>query len=321
MKQKKVTILDIARKCGISKSAVAYILKDDPSYNASKESRELVLKTAKEMGYRPNLAARALSSRRSFTVGIVIPSFRDSYFVKLTEALLILLQKRNYTGIIQSSSKSENLDFLLNRSVDGIIACLRELPEANIPVAVYGVENSKYDSILFDTQTAVYEAVKYFYNLGHRRIAFAGNVRPDNQRIRGYRTALKELGLQENPQWVIDCSGYREFGITAMDKLLAANERPTAIIAHNDLIALSAMRRAHEAGLRLPQDLSVIGINNIPESETFIPALTTYEESAEDAATKLIEMLFNRIEGGKGPAVHHLIKLPMLERESCAPPA
>jgi len=322
--RQNVTIMDIAAACDISKSTVANALNSRTREKVADDTLQKILAAAKKLGYRPNLAAKTLSSQKSHTIGVLLPSPENHFYASLSIALQKKFFARGYVSffvywerVSDAAKVMEAHDLLLSRGVDGIITC--ELDgvsfDSAVPTVMYGTGGGEgFDCVFFDGHTAAMKAVQLLLSAGHKRFAFIG---PDlnTDKEQGYRDALCEAGLPLNPDWIYYGS-FRDSAPKAMEKFLTLNRRPTAVLCSNDDLALTAMSEALRAGVKIPDEMAFVGCDDIEESRYCYPSLTTFRQSPDLIADSLLELLFRRIDAPNATIVHRKLEMPFIIRES-----
>lgn len=301
------TMAEIAAACNVSRTTVSRVLNNDARVKAS--TRELVLHTAKKMGYHPNLAARGLRGGRTFFVGIVVDSMTE-----VTARMVLAIEKRcrehgyHVALCIADNEKFVAADWIETNTYlegtlflrSGIHKVVWDRP-AHIPsVYAYCLPHDGTQNCIFpDNVQGAYQAVKHLIELGHKRIAFI-NGPPEweahTTRLQGWRNALAEIGVVPPPPWLAEGTGSPESGYqTAYNLLTQVQPRPTALFVCNDRMAIGALQAAHALGLSVPTDLSIMGYEDKEISHYTMPALSTVrlplEEVADLAAYRLLATL------------------------------
>lgn len=331
----RVTIKDIARAVGVSHTTVSRALRD--SEEIRPETRARIRAVAESMGYRPNLVARALQGRRTQTLGVVVTRLSDPFHTEVVQGIEKVAQAHGY-GLLLSLSHEDPakeraiVEMLAAKQVDGIIVAASRLGSRYLPmlealripiVLINSHQTGPYAySVATDNVHGGYLATRYLIDLGHRAIAYIGNRRggrSNQDRYRGYRQALREVGLSPRPEWVVKGDGRVGAGEAAMRRLLEVSPRPTAVFCYNDLTAIGALRAAVQAGIRVPEDLSIIGFDGLEEGSYVIPALTTVAQPRQQLGRLAAEMLLEILSGRPSPR-RILLQGTLLERASCGPP-
>jgi len=329
------TINDVARIAGVSPTTVSHVLNN--TRYVSDELRNRVLDAVKEVGYRPNILARSLRSGETKTIGLIVPDNSNLFFAEIARHIEDVGFENHYSVILCNSDnnlakQTTYIDLLVSKQVDGIILIsasetgdnLAGLLEAGIPVVIADREIPEMfaDIILVDNEEGGYIATKYLIGLGHRRIACVAGpskIAPSAQRVLGYNRALEEVGLALDPSLIVSGDFGLHSGEIALSKLLALKQPPSAIFVCNDMMAMGAIRAAFDRGMRIPDDLSIIGFDDTLLAPATFPALTTIAQPKLEIARLTIEMLIQRIQEGKGGERKRFVLPPQLViRDSCS---
>lgn len=306
----KVTLQMVADACGVSPSTVSRILNG--TAKVSEKKRETVQRAIETLGFVPNPVARGLAGGRSMSVGIVTQAIDSPFYGPALRAIEDVLHANDYFPLFVSGDwdvKEEKrcIEMLLSRRVDGLIilsgrmgdAALREVAK-QIPVVVTGRELSgpQLHSLSFDNFNGAKLATEFLIEKGHRRIAFIQGdpAHADAMdRLRGYRAALDAAGLDYNPALVLPGALVERSGLAAVERLLDSGEPFTAIFAANDQMAFGAALALHQRGVRVPDDVSLIGFDDLVSAEHAIPPLTTVAQAPYEqgriAALSLLQLI------------------------------
>ena len=333
-----VTMKDIAQELGISIGTVSKVLRDHP--DISPETRERVRKRMRELNYRPNLAARALVTGRTHTIGLVVPDLVHPFFGEVAGGLSRLLRKQGYGLIISSSDEDlelENraIEQLLARRVDALILAssqkgpdfFRIVEEQKTPFILIDrkPEGAKVNFVGVDDEEIGRMATEHLIEMGCRRIAHIGGpgISTAIGRLRGYRQALERHGLPIDPKYVIsrehadeasDATGYE-----AMTKLLAVKQPPDGVFCYNDPTAMGAMQGALDKGIRIPRDLALIGAGNVRYAKFLRVPLSTIDQHSDDIGDRAARLALKLIESKTQPKPKSILLSPRLVvRESSA---
>ncbi len=331
-----LTLEDIAKRAGVSRSTVSRVVNDHP--NVRDNVRKRVQEVIRLTGYQPNAAARSLASQRSLMVGLVLPRsvssfFSDPYFPRLTQGIAQACNINNYTlGLFLVSTKDDEekiyprlsrnglLDGMLIQSSQFGDQLIDRLVDSGIPVVIVGrpFTSSDVSYIDVDNVNAAYNAVSHLIRLGYQRIATitgGANSTVGLDRQEGYIKALSERG-RDVDQSLIAVGDFTETGgYYAMQQLLSA--RPNAVFAASDLMAIGAMRAIREAGLSIPDDVAVVGFDDIPLATIPDPQLTTVRQPIYRFGFKAVEILIDLIENGVNPARRIIMTTELVIRDSC----
>lgn len=301
----------IAQALNISRGTVSLALSGSPLINS--ETRQRVLETAKRLGYRPNLAARSMSTGKSLSVGIILPSIAHPFNAAMVDRLQKQLLAAGYVGIYYPSNGPgdylQALEALVPRRVDGIIAVATApeliglLRKERIPAVYYAADCEGVDEVTFDEENGGRLAAAHLVKLGHQGIGFIGPTGRDDVRYQGFARALRERGITVTGKYVRDLvPGFGEAsarqGREAMAALLKTKPRLTAVFTHNDLLAFGALRAVHEAGLVVPRDVSIVGHDDTCEGSYLPVSLTSIHLPVDQIASELVRLMLARIASG-----------------------
>jgi DNA-binding LacI/PurR family transcriptional regulator len=327
-KQNTTTIYDIAKHCGLSKSTVAYIISGSPKYKASEKSKKLVKKAMKELNYRPNLTARNLRTNRTNSIGVIVITLKDMFFAELVENLQLSLSARGYTGIFSfpktEEQVKESLNYFISKGVDGIINSAWKffdiVDNQPLPIVYYGNRENPYQSYVYtDVCEVIDKSVEHLHSLGHSKIAFLGYSHPGTFRFEAYKKALNKFNIPYKEEYVKWTNIFYDGGTEGLEYYMGLNDPPTAIICQNDPMAIGVISKANRIGLKIPEELSVIGGNNIIESQYTSPALTTFDFPVEDISNELCDLIIEQIETNSSVHTAKAFKAQMLLRDSTGP--
>lgn len=329
---RSTTIRDVARAAGVSVSTVSRVLndKDDVAAETGQRIRDVIA----ELGYTSSLAARSLRSHQTGVIGVVVPDLEDPFCIQVVKGIHHAIVDLNYdliaytSGSIKHYSRAQGEQryvSLLNGSItDGIIVVTPAATRfsTSAPLVAIDPNNDCPDclTVIAMNYAGAMDAVTYVTGLGHRRIGFIGgrlDLRCAQQRLEGYTAALSQTGIGLDPDLISTGDFSRAMGRECARQLLSLPEPPTAIFAANDQSALGAIEAANDAGRRVPDDLSVVGFDNIPEAGYCNPALTTVDQFIDKMGYLAAELLVGLILGESPQAT--LIEVPthLVVRESC----
>ncbi len=326
------TIQDVAQAAGVSVSTVSRVLNDKD--DVSLETYEKVQRVISELGYASSLAARSMRSHKTNVIGLTVVNLTDSFSVELIKGIGRAIQKFDYDLIAYSSGRSTTTPesawerehvMQLNGSItDGMIVVTpttTNLPRTH-PLVVIDpfIEDHSFPAVISTNRIGALSAMEYLIGLGHRRIGFIGGRTDLQSAIRrrlGYEDGLRQAGLPIDPELIQEGDFSRQLGFTCTQKLLGLPNRPTAIFASNDQSALGAIDAATQAGLGVPEDLSIMGFDNIPEASYILPALTTIDQSIEEMGYVATELLIKLIQGQPLNQQVYKVGTKLVVRESC----
>jgi LacI family purine nucleotide synthesis repressor len=314
---KKVTIKDVAKEAGVAISTVSNALNGSDLVN--EETRSRILAVAESMNYIPNLNGRFLKSGKTKTFGFITSSIRGQYFTVLADAMCRECERLGYAlNIIVTRDKNVIMNNILGQSFDGIFVFEGErieeqeleMIEKNNVKMVFLDRNyvSKHiGSVIFNSYKAGYEAAKYLINLGHKNIIFieaSGDVYDSMERKRGYIDAMKDYNIEFREDFILFGMFEELFTYNAVTSFMRRRERnfPDAFIGGNDLSAIGCMKALHSLGYRIPEDISVVGFDDIEIAEYFKPSLSTIRNPIDSQGTTAVRLMMNLIDGKEGKA-------------------
>lgn len=338
--QKQVTtpkLDDVAREAGVSTATVSRCLNTPD--RVAKATLDKVMKTVEDMGYTPHFGARVMAAKRSFTIGAIIPTMENAIFARGLQAFQEELHNRGYTLLVASSAyqpevEKEQIRTLVARGADALLLIGYDrapeiyefLEKRNVPVLVAWTYSADHPlpSIGFDNRNSMRRLAQKVIDLGHRRIGVISGITQGNDRaqlrLEGVKDALKENGLDSSQLDVVETSYGVQDGENALAQLLALPHPPTAVMCGNDVLATGALRHAVEVGLRVPEDISITGFDDIELASIVTPSLTTmrvpHREMGRRAATKLANLV-EGIEDVGSEALETSLKM----RDSLAAPS
>ena len=320
-----VTLSDIARRLGVSKVTVSKALRGHP--DISPETAGEVKRLARELGYLPNHIARSLSSKRSNTIGVVVPKIAHFFFSSVIEALYDAALESGYEVVLTVSQESaereaRHLQSLLSMRVDGLIVSLSAntqdyamfhwIREMGIPLTLMDrvIDDHRFTRVVVDDFGGAFAATEQAIAVGHRRIAHLGGAEGTNigrARARGFLSALERHGIPVRPEWLIRGGFSEEDGYRGFMQLRASGEMPEFIFAATFPLALGVYRAASETGLRIPQDVDIICFGNTGLSQILPSAPTYIEQPTKDLGVKAFELTLQQIREKTTPV---LVELP-----------
>ena len=344
MSEERVTIRQLARLSGVSIGTVSRALNGYADVRP--ETRERIMRLARELDYTPAAAARSLVTQRSHVIGVFLetgvghPDLEHPFFHEVLGGLKQRIGAGGFDLLLFASERPGNgygphsyLKRARHHSVEGVTMMgvdpedpeVRRLARAQLPCVGVDLEIDGPASqvVMSDNADGAAQAVRHLHELGHRRIAtITGMIesRPGIDRLKGFRAAIQELGLAYRDEYVAYGDFYSESGRAATARLLAQPERPTAIFAASDLMALGAVRAATEAGLSVPEDLSVVGFDDIQIAPHVNPPLTTVRQDKAGLGAAAADALISLIEGGADTTGLTMLPVELIARGSTAPP-
>jgi DNA-binding LacI/PurR family transcriptional regulator len=335
------TLKDVAQLAGVSIRTVSNVVNDYPYVTA--EMRERVKRAIKELNYKPNMSARYLRKGRTGIITYALPDLSNVYFSEIGNAVITAAEARSYTVLIdhtmgKRANERHVVQGLTPHLIDGVIMSPFALePEdlqpqdGSIPIVLLGdrIYEVPYDHVTFDNITTARLATQHLISIGRRRIAAIGvqetehahETETSRLRLRGYLEALEQAGLPCDPQLIVRGLSIfsRHNGARAMRRLLSLDTPPDAVFCFNDHLALGVMRAIHEAGYRIPEDIAVVGFDDIEDGRYAVPSLTTIAPDKEKIGDLAVAFLLGRIDGTRtGPPERIEVPCHLIVRESTA---
>lgn len=318
MNRNAVTIADVAKRAGVSKTTVSHALSGKRP--VAPETRARIIQVIEELGFHPNQLARSLRIQQTQLVALIIPDITNPFYPVLARGLQDALKEQGYSMILCNTDSllQQEMAFVgeaIHRKVDGIALAslynraeeLRDVIENGgmsfVSIGT-GIIHPDVDRVMIDEQQSIGEAINYLLERGHRHIALLGGSQdhtPAQLRLAAYRHALEQAQIPFREEFVVQKAFTREGGELAMRALLARfpsfTQRPTAILCANDLIAIGAMRVTQEAGFSIPEDIAFVGIDDIDAAAFISPSLTTILNPAYEIGQICGRLLLERMQG------------------------
>jgi len=329
--------LDVAKLAGVSRTTVSFVLNDVPGVKITDETRQRVLQAAQELNYYPTAAARSLASGKTKRIGLVLGEGKkrlsaDAFLPAFLQGITASVHRRGYLLVLQMAedvpSHEAYVRLIREQQVDGLILSgprsddplLAELAEDEFPLILHGrLGRCAIPCVDVDNEAGAYRAVTHLIGLGHRRIGFVSNAPLSysgaQARFRGYKHALAEHMLPLEDELVRTAAFMPEAGKAAMQYLLALPERPTAVFAASDVVAIGVMSAIQAAGFKIPQDIAVVGFDDIFLAAHTQPPLTTVRVPAYGLGWTAAELLISLIEGEEASSV--ILETELVIRDSC----
>jgi LacI family transcriptional regulator len=333
---KRPTQKDVAQRAGVSRSTVSYVLNDQTELKIpiSDETRQRVMDAIAELGYEPDARAQSLRSGSTNIVGVIIPIIQNPFFWQMLSGISESLQEAGYSlhlthHPLDLQQEANTIRELTRQPVDGFIlmaAAKYLLPrltdylrKSGRPVVEITAAKAEYDQVVHTYSSGTHALMAHLLELGHRRIGFVYGIARDVQgfdRLLIYREVLEEAGLHP---YEAHCGESLEDAYQAAYVLLSGQDRPTALLVINDMLAIAVMRAASDLGLTIPGDLSVAGFDDIPFSSYLLPRLTTVSGKAEDSGRDAVRLLLNRFAEPDLPQQVTTAEVQLIVRESTGP--
>jgi DNA-binding LacI/PurR family transcriptional regulator len=330
---KHPTILDVAERAGVSKSLVSLVMRG--STRVSDESRRKVLAAARQLGYRPNVAARVLVRQRSHFLGVMVSDLHNPFFPEVLDGLEEEARDSGYrtlmtTGVRVVKRELDAINTLLELRVDGLVLASPRIPTADLSIAAESVptvvlgkaaRTRLADSVHNDDRVGSRLVVDHLSELGHREIAHISSPRGagGSARQTGYVRAMEAVGLGE--EIAITPGGFTEdAGADAMRRILGQENLPTAVFVANDIAAIGALEVLDSAGVRVPEDVSIVGYDNLALSHNHRIGLTTVDQPRYDMGRVSVSLIVERLERGRTDAKTIVLPPKLIMRDTTAPP-
>jgi DNA-binding LacI/PurR family transcriptional regulator len=329
--RRRVTSYDVARAAGVSQTTVSFVLNQVAEANIRDETRQRVMAAAEELGYVPDAAAQALVRGRTQIIGVVVTTVIDPFIGALVQTIESAAHDQGYVVILATSNDIPEREvaaarMLQSRRVDGvIIASSRasalykgQMEQLGVPVVVINSLTEPSDQLVVsvgvDNRHGGNTATAHLIHKGHRRVAYVASPpdRSDNkERMAGYRQALAEADIAYSPSLVLQGTGDTDGGQRALPALLSLDEPPSAVFCYNDLTAIGLIDAARRAGLALPQDLAIVGFDDIAFAQFCHPPLTTIAQPIAELGRQAIELVLALLsEDAQGAASGGNVTIP-----------
>ncbi len=333
------TIRDVAKRAGVSTATVSRVLAGIG--NPKAETAGAVMAAVEALDYRPSAVARSLRMRRTNTFGLIVTDIQNPFFPEMVGAADDAARKVGYSILLGSAAFDEHravhyLDLMADRRVDGMIVATSQvsdeswhwLADSPVPVVVVNAEPASVPItvITSDNRAGMHTAAEHLIGLGHRRMAYiraAGGITADLPRIEGFRAACRDAGIPAADILELPGDALFEGGEKAVVDLLAQGTDVTAIACHNDITAIGALRALRSAHVRVPQEISVVGCDDIAAASWVVPSLTTVAQQKAEMGRMAVERLLAMLDAGEGGIEPETIRVPMALqiRESTGPAA
>jgi DNA-binding LacI/PurR family transcriptional regulator len=331
------TIQEVARAAGVAPSTVSRYLNGQLRVSPATEAR--MLDAVRDLGYVPNAQARNLARRRSGVVGFVVPEISNPYFGAIADYVVDAVERHGLLVLLcstrsQAVREASYIDLLASGAIDGMLYLgsfrsnerLAAAIRGGLPVVVIDepiADVPDVHTVVMDDYAGGYQAASYLVALGHRQIALVSGpaeLASVQERRRGYEDALRKGGIDPAEQLMLAGHFTEQFGMSALPRLLAGPQPPTAAFVASDYIALGMLSAAETHGVRVPADLSVVGFDDIRFSQYVRPRLTTIRSPLERLAQVGVELLFERLAGEDAGARTEVLPVELIVRESAGPP-
>lgn len=327
---KYITLKMVAERAGVSVNTASRAINNKSDIN--EETKKRVLKVAQELGYVQNATAVALRTKKTRTLGVVIADNRNPFYAEVLNGIEEAAREKNYHIILANTQRDyqkeeEAINLLLAKRVDGLLITpvqdrnddIKKLIEANIPFVIVGrdFESIEVDAVYNDEVKGGFFATEYLIKKGHKRIAFINGFlhkSPAQGRLEGYKKALKEHGIPFDDSLVSVGDIDVKDGYERTKQLLEKGLNFTAIFAYNDMMAFGAMRAIKEKGLRIPEDIGLVGYDDIPFSSLISPSLTTIKLKKQELGAESVKLLLSRINGSREKMKKIMLNVELIVR-------
>jgi DNA-binding LacI/PurR family transcriptional regulator len=332
------TMQDVARAAGVSIKTVSNVINDYPHVRPTTRGR--VLAAIEELDYRPNLSARGLRSGKTGIIGLAVPKLRENYFAELADAVIEAAERKGLGVVVEQTDGDRETELRVisgarMRYTDGVLLSPvgmgqadASLLDVSFPLVLLGerIFDGPVDHVTMHNVTSAVAAVEHLLSIGRTRIALIGAEGDDvsdasswSLRVRGYRQALEQAGIRCDAHLIRHTAHWnRANGSAAVHDLVREGHAFDAVFALNDALALGVLRGLQDAGLRVPEDVAVVGFDNVDEGRFAVPSLTTIDPGREEIAATAVDLLVERIneKGVKAPPVTVKAGFSVVMRES-----
>ena len=329
---KYITLKMVAEKAGVSVNTASRAINNKSDIN--EETKKRILKVAQELGYVRNGTAVALRTKKTGTIGVVIADNRNPFYAEVLNGMEEAAREKNYHIILANTQRDykkeeEAINLLLAKRVDGLLITpvqdrdddIKNLIDANIPFVVVGrdFENIEVDAIYNDEVKGGFLATEYLIKKGHKKIAFINGFlhkSPARGRLEGYKKALKKYGIPLDDALVSAGDIDIKDGYERTRQLFEKGLDFTAIFAYNDMMAFGVMQAIKEKGLRIPEDIGLVGYDDIPFSSLISPSLTTIRLNKQELGIESVKLLFSRMNGNRKKAKKIMLDVELIIRKT-----
>lgn len=329
-----VTIKDVAKMAGVSIKTVSRVINNDPY--VAEETYSKVKNIIEEVGYHPNLVARGLAKRRSFLIGLVIPEITSAAFAMMIQGVEKVANDHDYRLVLCSTGSKRDREEILvetlikSNRVDGILlisnridtSYFTRIKELGVPFVLVDreIEEDYIPQVYTNNREGVYRVTSHLISTGRAKVAYITPLIDTSttlERLEGYEDAMRSHNLSYEGRIIVDRTGQRCQGYSAMLRLLDREDPPDAVIGFNDLLAIGAMQAIKERKIRIPEDIAVAGFDDIEAASLVEPALTTARQPLCDIGEKACQMLIQLINGEKLLSQKVAFNTELIVRESC----
>jgi LacI family transcriptional regulator len=332
--KKNINLKDVAKLAGVGLGTASRVLNNHPS--VTKETKKLVLDAMKELNYKPNAIARSLKMNSTRTVGVIIPDITSAFFPEVVRGIEDIANINQYNIILCNTDLDFDkeriaLNILHEKKMDGILfisntvceATMNKFEDMDVPVVLISTKDDKntLPSITIDNEKAAFEAVDFLCKLGHKKIAMISGLYDDpnagTPRVQGYMKALKHNFMDFHEKLIFQGPFNYKSGYEGMKRILSEGNRPTAVFAASDNMAIGASKAILENGLKIPEDISVMGFDGIDAAEFFYPSISTIVQPRYEMGAEAMRLLAKLMNNEKVEEKNIVLDFQLVERESC----
>jgi DNA-binding LacI/PurR family transcriptional regulator len=331
-RRRAVVIKDVAARAGVSTGTISKYFSN-PS-GLREDNRRRIERAVRELDYRPSRIARSLRTQRTNLLALIVPDIVNPFYASVYDAVRISATPYGYKPILYTTEDDLKIlrDYLEGgyiHEVDGLIFCFLDEDElladfqrigSRIPLILLSWDmNAKTDSVVIDLFDALKKSTNHLLGLGHRKIAYIGgppDSRISKEKLRGYEKALSDAGCQRRPEYVFSGRYRLHTGYQATQQFLRLADPPTAIVAANDTLGIGSMKYLLRHRVRIPDDVAVIGLDNVPLSAMYEPALSTVTLPIERMGLEAVKLLMNRIQSPRSRSRNILLGTELVVRSS-----
>lgn len=334
--KEKATIRDVAAAAGVSVATVSYVLNGKKK--VSEQTRNEVLDVIRRLEYVPDLNARGLSKKDTRLIGVVVPQtepgstlmFRNNFYSEILGSIEYHARQNGYHVLISATDVTEDyLNLIRERNLDGVIIIgtyqnrfFSQLKQLEVPVVLVD-SYCKYDwfhAIRIDDERSSWMATRYVLEAGHRKIALVSGLLHDSgvmqKRFKGYREALEEFGVPYREEYLFEETVDYDSGVAIAQRIAREKTDVTAVVATADIFAIGLMKGFYEAGVRVPEDISVMGFDDLDISAYLTPGLTTVRQQISLKGERAVTLLVQNMENPSMPRVEEVLPVSLVERDS-----
>lgn len=333
---RKITLKDIAKEAGVGLGTASRVLNKNPSVKEA--SRKAVLEAMKKLNYKPNAIARSLKTKSTRTIGVMIPDISSPFYPEVVRGIEDVSNLYNYNIIVCNTDMNQDrvnssIEVFWEKKVDGIVLIsnfiseqvAQNLKELEVPVVSICTKDPKgyFFSVTIDNKQAAFEAVDYLCDLGHKKVAFILGKTDGRgsweDRMQGYKDALEKNSIAYDENLVIRTGTRYTAGYDAMKVLLSLEEKPTALFAGTDLMAMGAAKACAENGVDVPGDISIVGFDGIEHTEYYYPSISTVRVQRYDMGAIGMRMLTKLLNNEQIEQKEFITETELVKRGSSRP--